>query len=455
MRQMVLIAVFCAAFAAAVDAQTKCDPTVKGGTCQIELNRKEPVSGTAVRVPNNTEVTVLLTGKSPLESCKNEVKREEIADVSQLPALLDILKALGPGLFLGPMPEPGPPPAANTREEIKDLLDGLEHLAGDQATIADTARTEYNFEVIKLQEFYGKASKYLEDKKALFETERAEREAAVITLLKLALPQSAALEIRYKVIVVKLTALLKSDPNAALVFEARIGRMRTVLDGLSKAAETLAAAKVKMEGTKEYLVALKDASWSTTIILRKDRNAKVTGSIICKSDITGNATTDPIVYTVTYQDIQRFTVTSGILLSMVPRNNVAVVQVKDGVVDGVDTSHAEIKETKNAPQAIPFGFFNIRLARPWMAGERVMTFHLAPGAGLNPNNGTPHAEFFMGVALGIDNFYFTGGMHAGHILTPANDFAVGDRVPADLKLPLATPWQWKFAIGATYRIPLK
>jgi hypothetical protein len=452
MRQMVLIAVFCAAFAAVVDAQTKCDPTVKGGTCQIELDRKKPVSGTSVRVPNGTEVTVLLKGKSPLESCKNEVKREEIADVSQLPALLDILKALGPGLLLPGGAPGGPPPP-----ELDRLIDALAKAANVQIGIATAAQASYKKETDELQKFYANANKYTEADAAKFETERAARATAVDAALALPLPENAGLEISYKVVVAKLTAVIKSNANeaATILLESKVGQLRALLDGLAKAAETLAVAKPKLQATKEYLAELKEPTWSAVLRLRADRNAKVTGSIICKSDVTGNPTTDPIVYTVTYQDIQRFTVTSGILLSMVPRNNVAVAQVKDGVVDGVDTSHAEIRETKNAPQAIPFGMFNIRLARPWMAGGRVMTVHLSPGAGLNPNNGSPHAEFFMGAALGVDSFFFTVGAHAGHVLTPANDFAVGDRVAADLKLPLATPWQWKFAIGATYRIPLK
>jgi len=431
-----------------------CNPAIRGKECTITLDRKALVSGTSVRVPNGTTVTVLLKNKSPLESCKNEVKREEIADLSQIPGLLDIIKTLAPVLRL-PAGAPQPAPPTTPKERLAALLRGLEEGIMKQAEIADNAQRAYETEGRALQNFYKTVSPYTEAKAGDLETARAERLTAVEKVLELQLPQNANLELEYKTAAQIYSALLKTDGTVVGEFGADIGRLRALLDGLAKVTETLDGAKTKMESTKSYLEGLKEPAWSTRVLLRPDRNARVTGTLTCTSDISGKNSTDPIVYNVTYQTIAPFNVTGGILLSMVPRNAVAVTQVKDGEVDGVATSHAEIREAKNAPQAVPFGFFNVRVGHLWMAGDKVMGFHVSPGAGVNPNNGTPHAEFFLGAALSIDNFYFSVGAHAGHLLAPANGFAIGDRVASSLALPLESPWTWKFAIGASYRIPLK
>jgi hypothetical protein len=87
---------------------------------------------------------------------------------------------------------------------------------------------------------------------------------------------------------------------------------------------------------------------------------------------------------------------------------------------------------------------------------RVVTANVTPGLGVNANNGSASAEFFLGASMGIGSVFFCVGSHIGHELRPSNNFNVLDRPPADLKsVPVDTPWQPGLAFAMSYRLPLK
>ena len=69
--------------------------------CHVTLDRAAPLSGKSVTVENGTNVTIVLINKSPFESCKNEVKREEIPDVSAVPKLLSLVSSLAGSFVVG------------------------------------------------------------------------------------------------------------------------------------------------------------------------------------------------------------------------------------------------------------------------------------------------------------------------------------------------------------------
>jgi hypothetical protein len=445
---------------AAVD---ECGKAAPKKPCQIIIDRTAPVSGKSVTVENETQVALVLIKKSPFESCKNEVKREDLPDVSPLPTLLSLIKDVA-----GPLVLPFGGPAPTTPEDlIAQELDSIANFAQNQADTARALQKGYEAENENLKKFY--RTKYFRKEYAggsirdetQFEEDRLARQTAVNALTNQPLPNTAAGEITYKSVARKYAAYVRSSgatPAMISLLEDKINRARIALDTLAKAVSTLDAAHTKMLSTLDYLKFLKDPDWEISSQIHPDRNAKVTGSFSCSSDLSGKPTLDPpIVYTISFQDTPRLSLSAGVLLSTVPRNSVGLESVVDDrTANNTVTAHAEIRDHPAKPQVVPFSFINVRLGRPWPWAGRNMTFNFAPGVGVNPNNGGNAAEFFLGLSLGFGNVFVAAGSHVGHELRPANNYHLLDRPPADLKVvPTETPWKPGFGFAVSYRIPLK
>jgi hypothetical protein len=440
---------------------TECSVAKPGKPCKMVIDRQSPISGKTFKVENRTPVLVVLIKKSPFESCKNEVKREELPDVSAIPTLLGLITNLAGSLMV----PAGAPLKPDEGQQILDSLERVKHEAEAQAKVAETVRARYETVTNELKTFY--RTKYLRSQyaggaikdEAQFEADRQQVAAAITEVLKLQLPNTVGGEVIYKAVLAHFTAYVRSgkaDPNLLPLFQEQINLARSALDVLAKLVAELQTAQAKAQSTGEYLEQLKNPDWEATAALRPDINAKLVGSFTCTSDVSGKPSLDPpVVYTVTFQNTPRLALTAGILVSTVPRNSVGFEAVLDKREDSVVTFHDEIREHPSAPQAIAFSFVNIRLGSPWRWKDRLMTFNLTPGLGLNPNNGATHAEFFLGVALGFENFFLAVGGHAGHKLSPANGFQQGDRPADDLTIPTETPWKPGLGVSLSYRIPLK
>src|SRR3954469_13004292 len=318
-------------------AADDCRKAGAGQPCHVVIDRSVPVSGRTVTVENETRVTVLLIKQSPFESCNNDVKREELPDVSAVPALLALVKDLAASLRF---PAAAPPAAAaNTPEHIASMLDAVARVAATQLAAADVLHTQYDAEANSLKAFYrttyrlhAYATGAIKDETA-FEIDRVARAAAVTALDRLALPNTAGGDAAYKAILAEFTTYARSaaaTPAVVASLEEQINRARTMLDGLEKAVAALDAAHTRLHATLDYLVTLKTPAWQTVAELTPDANVKLTGSFACTSDITGKPSLDPpVVYTVIFRNTPRLSLTAGILLSTVPRNSVALESVED------------------------------------------------------------------------------------------------------------------------------
>jgi hypothetical protein len=442
-----------------------CSVARPGTPCTITVDRLAPVSGKTVHVENETAVTVVLIKKSPFESCKNEVKRAELPDVSAIPTLLGMITDLAGSLHVLAAPVEAPArvdPAQQIAAELQQIASEAER----QLKLAADVQEAYETETTSLKAFY--RTKYIAKKYGVpgvknedeFEADRSARETAVEDVLKKELPHTAGGEETYKAVISDYARYLRStaaNPDVIPQLERQISRARSLLDALAKVVTDLRTARTKLTSTADYLAELKDAEWEARADLRPDINAKASGSFSCTSDITGNPTLDPpVAYTVTFQNTPRLSLTAGLIVSGVSRNSVGLEHVEDSPNDPTVTFHNEIRDHPSSPQVVPFSFFNIRLFSPWRWKNRIMTFNATPGVGLNPNNGGTSAEFFLGLSFGFGNFFLAGGAHIGHELKPANGFNLHDKPGDDLKaVPLDTPWTPGLAVAFSYRIPLK
>ena len=157
--------------------------------------------------------------------------------------------------------------------------------------------------------------------------------------------------------------------------------------------------------------------------LGTDRKATITGNIACVSDVDGKtATTDPINYSILYQDVPHWSASAGLLVSFQPKRTYGVISQNPG-----SQQQNVVAITDQAPaQAIPMAFVNYRLTRySFKYDDRMLHFgrnredalvwtaHLTAGMGINPNNGANQPEFFLGLALGFNRFLIHPGVHFG------------------------------------------
>ncbi len=466
-RVLVLLPLAVTACPLTARAEDECGKAGAGQPCSIIIDRTAPVSGRAVSVENETNVRILLIKKSPFESCRNDVKREELPEVSAIPALLDLARSIAPSLALLNVnrDQLARSAAVGSPERIELLLDAVSTAANAQMDVLDGLRKRYEVETAKLTAFYGTA--YFQKRRrpdarndeAAFEADRRARERAVDALAGEQVPTAAEGELTFKSVLSDYTAYTRSsavNPALVPVLEQQINRARMMLDAVGKAAVALEAAHVRLGATLTYLKTLENPEWEVALQLRPDRNVRVTGSFACTSDVTGKATLDPpVVYSVRFQNTPRMSLTAGILVSALPRNRIGIEAVADRA-PGALTTHSEIRDHPTRPQAVPFTFINVRVGGPIYWNGRVVTVNVAPGLGVNTNNGGTHAEFFLGASVGIGSLFLAAGGHAGHELRPANGFALLDRPPDDVNVvPVETRWKLGAAVAISYRIPLK
>jgi hypothetical protein len=440
-------------------ALKECGKAGPGTPCQLVVDRLAPVSGRSATVEGNTHVTVVLQRKSPFESCRNEVKREELPDVSVVPSLLALVKDLAGPLVLAA----GTRTPKTTADRIAARLDELMQGALDRAESAARLRARYESEAGKLTAFY--RTVYYKPpggepggNEAAFNAERAERYDAAVRLEHEDPPAYAVGEAAYRKLADEYLGYAASAGAAGLhELEAQIDLARRALDALARAVAALEAARVKLRSTIAYLQTLEHPEWEVALAIHPDRNARVSGTIGCTSDVTGKPTLDPpVVYAVRFQDTPRLSLTAGILVSWVPRNSIGVEPVVDSRTGSEPSAHQEIVAHPSRPQAIPFSFLNVRVAPPLYWSGRRVTFSAAPGFGVNSNNGDVSAEFFFGGSVGIDSFFATVGWHVGHEVIPANGYQVGDHPPTTLtEVPVETPWKANVSFAVSYRIPLR
>ena len=196
--------------------------------------------------------------------------------------------------------------------------------------------------------------------------------------------------------------------------------------------------------------------------LGTDRKATITGNIACVSDVDGKtATTDPINYSILYQDVPHWSASAGLLVSFQPKRTYGVISQNPG-----SQQQNVVAITDQAPaQAIPMAFVNYRLTRySFKYDDRMLHFgrnredtlvwtaHLTAGMGVNPNNGANQPEFFLGLALGFNRFLIHPGVHFGRMQSLGGGFTPGTAVGSGITPPINWSYHAAFSIGFSVRV---
>src|SRR5262249_50866000 len=150
---------------------------------------------------------------------------------------------------------------------------------------------------------------------------------------------------------------------------------------------------------------------------------KVSGTVTCTNFFTKQVSVDPIPFTVTYHDIPFASVTMGVLFTTLNKREIGTSPVRTGTAaDGTPTFRNTFAETDHAAnQIVPFSFFNV-----YLSGTRRLNLNFTSGVGINPNNGSNQAEFFVGGAIGFKNVYVQFGGHIGRWQELGGGFVLGE-----------------------------
>ncbi len=439
---------------------------------KVEVSRKAPVSGQTIKARNGEKVTITLVHKSPFETCTMDSKRDAVEPESSAVAQLISLGMAAAGTFTGftVMGAPIPTTDVNALAEFKSeakpngntatgrlilgRLDELRRATADRKLAIEETVKAYQANAKQLKGFF-----QAEPDPRSFETSRKASKTLVDGLLKKDLWNTVDLELAYKT-VTELTAKYDADVVAneddLRRIHLRIVQVRRQLDVLASTLTDLTAARTKLSAVADYLDALEHPEWEKAFELNADRDAKVTGSISCSDTQTKEVTLNPVYFTVTYQNLARFTMSGGVLFSLVPKQTFAINPVLDSRPAGaVATFHNELTKESSRPQLVPFSLGHLRL-RDWKVKEQQFTFNYAGGFGVNPNGGTTETEFApVGISLGIGSFYVSAVGHWARTPELSGGFRVGDTVSGDIKSPpLTHSWNPGFAFGITYKLPL-
>jgi hypothetical protein len=191
--------------------------------------------------------------------------------------------------------------------------------------------------------------------------------------------------------------------------------------------------------------------------------ATATGSIACSMTETAPATptTDAMSYTVLYQNVPALTVSAGMLISFIQKNEYGVTEA-NAPTTTPPTVNTVFSITDSAPASVvPMAYINYRFAPPilktWWGepnNEMVISHNLSAGIGLNTNTGTTQPEFFAGYAIGFGRALIHAGLDYGRTESLGGGFALGV-VPMGFTGTTA-PIDWAFhpgfAIGISVRI---
>lgn len=445
------------------------------GACTIRMDRDAPLSGRRVTVHNGTVVTFLLVHKSPFETCSLESKREEIVQPSAIPEVLKLLAGVAPSLELFTAAEKDvtevfstlqaprrAAPVATVPQQITTLLQNAMSTAQEQSRAAAALQQEYLRTVTDVSGFFGTPFRqsagpadHPPHDPAEFHRQQTKLLADVRAAKDRSLPATAGAEASYAAAL----ALFRRyetgpDPDTQQLssLTQAIDLARGAIDALTEAVTTLKSARAALAGIEGHLDDLADSSWTFARMLTADQDARLTGAVSCVDARTKKTTLEPVAWTVTFQNTPRLTLSAGVMVSLIPKEHADIVQVATGRSGAVVDGAAEVRQTSSRPQLVPMSYLHVRLGSGIATHDRLVTFGLAEGLGVNLSNKEP--EFFSGVSVAFGGFYVSGGFHIGHRERPGGGFTPGDRPSSNVTLPVDRPWTARPALVFSYRIPL-
>lgn len=206
------------------------------------------------------------------------------------------------------------------------------------------------------------------------------------------------------------------------------------------------------------------------ISLPFDYGATDTGTITCSTDTTPAVpTTDTINYTILYQNVPALTVSTGLMVTFLQKNEYGTAAQYDGPTsvtatnpNGTYTEYFRITDSARA-SVFPMAFVNFKIGSPTLKTywgqpntELVFTNNLSAGIGVNSNSGTNQPEFFAGYAVGFNKVLVHVGAHFGRVESLGGGFTVDTPVPASFTSSTPVPIDWHYqtfiGIGLSVRI---
>jgi len=222
-----------------------------------------------------------------------------------------------------------------------------------------------------------------------------------------------------------------------------------------------------------------DGTLFQEINLGTDRKDTSPGYFACVSDVDGKTpTTTNINYSLLYQDVPHWSVSTGALVSFQQKQIIGISDTcaaptvctgAAGASNPVGFNTVFAVTDHERVQIVPMAFVNWRFAdyRPFMYGKAkkdasgkkiredqgYFTTHLSGGFGINPNSGTAQPEFFGGLAVGVNRFMFHTGVDYGRREFLGGGFVLGQAAPATLTAaPLTWNYRPAFSIGFSVRV---
>jgi hypothetical protein len=449
----------------------ECKYAARGEECVIRVDRSRLAAVGTQEVASGTVVHILVYHKSPFEKVRFDFERKEVAPPpNPISGLISLISGAAGGitgatstlgtLSLRTLPSTCNPSADQKRLEA--MIDILSKRLNDRVQQILILRSAYNTVREDLEKFFD--TDFCENDplriSSEFETRRRFMVNEICQSVTGLPPLSTEGEDQLLKDIGELFKKIVLDPNSSqgcIDSEiTSINQASGVVQLLREASANLAEARKQFNDIRNTLIDLEGAQCFKDIRLVADRQADIVGNLVFTNLITGKEDEKKLFAKVSYRDLPRAVLSAGVLFSSLEKRKFAVSPVFDGPgptpSDPVIT-HSEITGEASRPQVIPFTFINIRLA-DWKMGKRLLTFNIAPGVGINPNNGTTETEFAFGPSLGIGNVYFLGGFHFGRQPQLSNGFSIGDRVPGDFTAPVVRTWKTGFGFGVSYRLPL-
>ena len=444
-----------------------------GGAATVTIDTPNTAIPRPTEVPNATRVTVTGT-KSPVDKCTVTTTREELPpEPDPLGQLVKVLTGI-PGA--ASLDSTACAPLADAPDDsarrINAALNSLQRNVDASAQELKTIQSEYKDVGNRISNFV--ACIKTEDNSdicsdtAVFITERTKLEGIVTKELDVHVPVIESAEAELASVKKLLQERLKtSNPSPPPEERAWLDSVNLRINCLGKhiafLLQTIESLKTSRSELEKFaaLLATHTALFpnntngrltSYRAVLPEDNNAKISGTVTCTNFFTKQVSVDPIPFTVIYHDIPFASVTMGVLFTPLNKREIGTSPVRTGTAaDGTPTFRNTFAETDRAAnQIVPFSFFNV-----YLSGTRRLNLNFTGGVGINPNNGSNQAEYFVGGALGFKNVYVQFGGHIGRWQELGGGFVLGETVPADFPgAPIQRRYTMRPAIGISYRLPL-
>lgn len=458
--------IICAILFLGPAAQTgAAEPSVE--TYEITIDLAEPVRVVPKRlvVENGAIVKVRLVNKSPFEVCKAKFTETELPKSSPMPDILSALTGLGSffSQFKMIYDTVVRKKEATDCDQQDPLIEAIESYNRAKKSLEEI-KDKYRNAQLRLDRFlvaeYGgeNCSAEIDGNRVEF---GKEIDGVLHDIWKAIDATVPNIPDKNALIASEKTALENCVDRALDEIQRRerwriLNAVMTARDELKTAVNTVKTIRTKLRTAWEKVAELRRESGeycSQTIRFNSRSNMNVKALISCTAILTGeDAKRGSIPVRVTYSELPRLRIAAGFLWSSLQNRSYSVQAAADAISSesAIVQFQRTITEETGRLHIIPFSFFNIRLADArWK--QRVVTFNLTPGLGINPNGSSTHFEIAVGGSVGVSDTFIFLGVHFGRPDQLGGGFQPGDIVSATFpETPIVRSWERGFSIGISY-----